>query len=112
MSILYLTSDLLFSSRVSQTAKQQGIDLQVSGAPDAAIASITADTRLVILDLTLPSLDVVSTVARLREANPTVRIVAYGPHVQAGKLNAARAAGCDEVLTRGQFDREIARVLA
>jgi hypothetical protein len=32
-----------------------------------------------------------------------LRVVAFGPHVHEERLAAARNAGCDEVVSRGEF---------
>jgi hypothetical protein len=39
-------------------------------------------------------------------------IVAYAPHVHEDRLRAATEAGCNEVLSRGQFDRQMDDILA
>src|SRR4051812_27902293 len=103
MPAFYLTNDLFFSSRVSGVAQRIGLDLRVANSLD----KLPADCRLVVLDLTLPSLNIAATVQTIKETQPTTRIIAYGPHVQDALLQGAQAAGCDEVLSRGQFDREM-----
>jgi DNA-binding NarL/FixJ family response regulator len=107
MPSYYLTNDLFFSSRVAGVAQRLGVDLQVGGS----VEKIAEDCRLVLIDLTLPSLDVTAVVNTIKERCPTARVVAYGPHVHEAQLAAATAAGCDEVLSRGQFDRDMERVL-
>ena len=68
-------------------------------SPDA-LASTPA--RLVLLDLSRPgALDAVSTVA--------APVVGFGSHVDDELLAAARAAGCDEVLPRSRFFRQLER---
>ena len=63
-----------------------------------------ASPALVILDLGMPGLDVRGVVARLRALRvPAAKIIAFGPHVHEALLQAARDAGCDTVLARGQF---------
>jgi hypothetical protein len=56
----------------------------------------------------LPGLDVHALVAAVREASPNgARVLAFGPHVHEASLAAARAAGCDEVVTRGEIERRL-----
>ena len=55
MHILYLTKDLLFSSRICSMASQQGATVNVVSKVDEAEA---ADPALAILDLSLPALDI------------------------------------------------------
>jgi DNA-binding NarL/FixJ family response regulator len=113
MPVYYLTGDLLFSSRVSGAAANLGVDLQVVGSVTKLLecAAAAVDCKLVLIDLTLSSLELDAAVQAIRERMPQARIVAYGPHVQEALLTAAAAAGCDEVLSRGQFDREFPRLL-
>lgn len=113
MVAFYLTSDLLFSSRVSGAAQRAGVDLRTVGSLEKLLeaAQQAGGCSLVIVDLTLPKLDITTAVTAIKERFSSARIVAYGPHVHEAKLAAASSAGCDEVLTRGQFDREMDRVL-
>jgi CheY-like chemotaxis protein len=113
MRAYYLTADLFFSSRVVGVAQQVGCDLRVVGSLEELLkqATDTGDCRLVLLDLTLPRLDVTETATTIKANYPHARIVAYAPHVHEATLEAAQAAGCDEVLSRGQFNREVERVL-
>ena len=110
---LFLTKDLLFSSRVDSLAKQLGIPLRMCAELDSgADAAIPPDTSLVLVDLTLPDLDVGQVVSSLREQTAeSALIVAFGPHVHEGALQAARQAGCDQVLSRGEFNNRMAEIL-
>ncbi len=40
-----------------------------------------------------------------------VRVIAFGPHVRADLFEQAAAAGADQVLARGAFDRRLGEVL-
>ena len=111
MPVYYLTGDLLFSSRVSGAAANLGVDLQIVVSVTQLLQRAAADCKLVLIDLTLSSLELDAAVQAVRERMPQARIVAYGPHVQEALLTAAAAAGCDEVMSRGQFDREFPRLL-
>ena len=110
MRVLYVTSDLFFSSRVSSLARECGIAVDFVAAVNAE-ERISAGVRLVILDLAQRSLDTASLVRAIREKADSATIVAYGPHVDEDALSAAREAGCDEVLPRSQFDQQILQIL-
>ncbi len=107
MLILFLTSDLVFPSRVSGIAAQLGARLETVANSEALVAKLQEaanEKSLVLIDLNCPGLDVKQLVPMLRAlANSPRAIVAFGPHVQEEKLAAAQAAGCDLVLPRGQF---------
>ena len=67
---------------------------------------------VVLVDLSMPGLDL-DVITKLRSCEPApLAIIAYGPHVAEGRLAAAREAGCDRVLTRGQAHREMANVVS
>jgi CheY-like chemotaxis protein len=71
-----------------------------------------ADGDLVVLDLSSGNVSPAEIVARLHNmSNPPAGIVAVGPHVHEARLAAARDAGCDEVLTRGQFNAQMDAIL-
>jgi len=102
----------MFSSRVVGAAKSHGIDIMVTSPLDAIEKASSTEIRQVILDLSTPNLDVEALVPKLREsADVPLTIVAYGPHVQEAKLVNAQSAGCDQVLTRGQFNSQIDELL-
>ncbi len=61
---------------------------------------------LVILDLSLDTLHPAALVQQLKEQTPSTRVVAFGPHVHRQRLADAKAAGCDAVMSRGQFHAE------
>lgn len=112
MSIVYLTNDLMFSSRVAGAAKAAGVDVRVVGSVASLLDSLSNEgIRLVILDLTLPSLDPTTVLPEIRSAAANVSVIAYGPHVHEQKLAAAKDAGCDQVLSKGQFSSSITNLI-
>ena len=112
MALFYLTNDLMFSSRVTGFAQQLGLALRMIGSLAGLLTEAqTTGCQFVLLDLALPGIDPRQTVAEIRTNFPTAKIVAYGPHVHEELLQAAAEAGCEEVLSRGQFHQQIERVL-
>ena len=105
MNGLMLCDDLIFFSRVSGTAKAHG--LVVRQARNSATLLELAKREPpggVILDLQNDGLDLPPLLAGLREACPAMpNVIAFGSHVEAETLRAARTAGCDKVMPRSQF---------
>jgi len=66
---------------------------------------------LVLVDLTAPALDIAALVVEMKALDPRPTIVAFGPHVHEALLAAARAAGCDQVASRGQFFAQLDGIL-
>ena len=109
--IIFLTDDLFFSPRVVGIAQAAGHSIR-EAANTAAAAELAASesARLVIVDLDASGLDVAALVASLGSDTPP-KVLAFGPHVQADKLDAAREAGCDLVVSRGQFSSDLSTLL-
>jgi CheY-like chemotaxis protein len=113
MSVLFFTKDLVFSSRVFGRTQALGIGLSVLSEADQLVANASRDqVQLVLLDLSTPGLDPKQLVPQLRRLpRPPKAIIAFGPHVHEAQLAAAREAGCDEVLVRGEFSSHMAGIL-
>lgn len=73
---------------------------------------------LVVMDLSLPKLDGLSAVYRMRETEATRRVpvIACSAHSPGVHLRAARAVGCDEYITKpidmGRLTETISRLLS
>ena len=137
-SVLFIGNDLMFQSKISSACRQAGMSLgvirnpkvlggvSISGASISG-ASISGDSisgdstggsadeagvpRLIVVDLGLANLDLAEVLASGRQIWPTTKWLGYGAHVQADRLDSATELGLDVVLTRGQFDRDMFRVL-
>jgi CheY-like chemotaxis protein len=109
-----LCDDLIFFSRVSGAARAAGLTVRmVRTAADLLAAARSAPPGGVILDIHNPGLDLPELLAALTASCPTMpRVVAYGSHVEAEALRAARKAGCDRVLPRSQFVAELEAKIA
>ena len=108
MKCYLISRDLMFSSQVSGAAAQAGIEFQTMGTP--ADCGVPEEASVVILDLTMPGLNIESAIHEAAAITST-KIIAVGPHVQGEKLEAAKEAGAHFVLSKGQAHRELATVL-
>jgi DNA-binding response OmpR family regulator len=114
MAVVLVSGDLMGASRVEGAARLSGVEYQMVGTIDAAIDACAATpVLLVAVDLATADIDVTSLVQRLRHRSENVpTIAAYGPHVHEAVLQRAKEAGCDLVLSRGQFMSQIESILA
>lgn len=107
-----LSDDLMFTSRITATAR--ALKLEMTTFRDSATLLTSAQQTApacVLVDLHNPGLDALAFVQSLRsQGNPT--IVAFGSHVDSEALKAAQAAGCDLVLPRSKFVEMLERDLA
>jgi hypothetical protein len=77
-------------------------DVEFVTGPGALVASGAA---ILVVDLSRPGvLDVLPGLAGRR-------VIAFGSHVDTDLLDAARAAGCDEVMARSEFFRRAPELL-
>ena len=98
----------MFSTRVRDAAASLGHHCEMVGRA-ADVPSRLDGTDLVIIDLMVPGGGALEAVEAARSAG--VAVVAYGEHVRADVLQAARDAGADDVLTRSEFTRRLPALL-
>src|SRR5262245_4216082 len=101
----------MFSSRLAGVAQAMGLSLQLDAQTASLPAKLSPDCRLVLIDLGLADLDLADTIATIRAAAPAAHILAFGAHVNEAVLASAQAAGCDTVLSRGQFHKQYVELL-
>lgn len=106
---LHLCDDMMFASRVSGEARAHGLAVKSVRTAEQLVERAGRETpACALIDLGLAGLNVPDLLRRLGEVcHPMPRVVAYGSHVDAEALRAARAAGCDPVLPRSQFVEEL-----
>jgi CheY-like chemotaxis protein len=113
MTVVLLSSDLTVLSRVEGAATRLGQSVRsASGESQAVELCQGDDVNTLIVDVSMPSLDVASLLNQLKASEGSgTRVVAFGPHVHEQRLAAAREAGCDLVVSRGQFFSQLETIL-
>jgi CheY-like chemotaxis protein len=111
---LLLSDDLIFTSRITGVGRDLGLTIRPARTPDALEALARQEApACVLLDLAFPGLNLADLIRRLDLVCPIrPRLVAYGAHVDAAGLHAARQSGCDVVLPRSAFVAELPAQLA
>jgi DNA-binding NarL/FixJ family response regulator len=115
--LVLLSDDLIFNSRISAPARDEGATVRGARDVDGAIAAASeSSATCVIADLALAGDRIGDLLAALCAFPVRPRVIAYGSHVDAAGLRAAAEAGCDVVLPRSKFvealDNELPRWLA
>jgi len=106
MHVLFLTDDLLFASRVQAAAAGLRLDVQISAPAKAASVASDPDCQLILADLFVLGDKAAEIIPQVKANFPQAKLIGFGPHVDVAMLATAKAAGCDEVLTRGEFQRQ------
>lgn len=100
--------DLFFRAKVLETAKSLSVDLEVARDADELLRQVRAEKPcLVLLDLQAAALQPLDSLAAL-EGIPVVGFLA---HELVELREQALAAGCGEVLTKGQFSASLPSIL-
>ena len=111
---ILLSRDLIFTSKVTGTARMLGCRVLVAGDVSLASAMIAQwQPRVVFVDLAAG--DLVQPAALLafqKLAGPATPFVAFGSHVDVAALAAARALGCDPVLPLSRFSAELPELIS
>ncbi|MGH8978725.1 MAG: DNA-binding response regulator [Acidimicrobiia bacterium] len=94
MRVCALVPDMMDRSRLANAVP--GIEF-VTDALEAQGADV------IVVDLSRRA----HTLATLRANSPTARIIAFGPHVDEARFEAAHRDGADRVLARSRFFRDI-----
>jgi len=108
---LFLSSDLMFGSRVGGGARQCGGKIETVLSTAQAVERLErGGYRLLIVDLETPGLDVEKLAETARKAG--VPTVGYASHVREAVLQRATDAGFDEVHPRSRFAAQVEGILA
>lgn len=108
--VTYLCTDLLFTSKIRETA--QALGHETAACRDAlSLAAMAREARLVIIDLRRP--DALDALTHLRSDAATAEVPAVGfcDHERADLMESAHRAGCSLVLAKGKFSSDLRRLL-
>ena len=113
--VLAAVEDLLFRSKISETADVVGVEAAFPRNPKKLLEALRASPPdLLVLDLNsarfepLELLRIVNSDSALQD----VRTVGFLSHVQGDLALAARESGCDRVMARSAFVENLPRVLS
>jgi hypothetical protein len=95
--------DLMDRSRVEIAGRTAGLAIDFVPRPEDLVSAVTSGARLIVVDLAHAG--VLEVLPRLTQAHT----VGFASHVDKALLDAAKAAGCDEVLPRSAIFRRLAR---
>lgn len=110
--VLALVDDLLFVSKIAETARHLGVEVRTVGSGAGLVAEAQAAApALVIADLNARG-GAIEAVGALRAAGCAAPVVGFLSHVQANLAERAQAAGFDQVLPRSKFTQQLPQILA
>jgi len=106
--IVYWVQDLLFTSKIRETARVKG--LAVEAARDLAqLVAAAPKASVMILDLRRPG--ALEAIGAIKAASATVKIVGFVDHEAVDMFEQARALGC-QTLAKGKFSSDLPNLLS
>ena len=113
--VLGALEDLLFKSKISETASQLGIEAAFPRSPKKLLDALReSPPDLLVLDLNSARFEPLKLLGEVKsdEAMRGIPTVGFLSHVQKDLAVAAREAGCDRIVARSAFTRDLPRILA
>ena len=103
-----LCRDLIFTSKITGTARELGHRVLVAGSDSLARSMLDQwRPRVIFVDLAAGDLASPEALLAYRTILPEARFIAFGSHVDTAALARARDAGCDPVMPRSKFTAEL-----
>jgi CheY-like chemotaxis protein len=111
--ILALVDDLLFLSKIQQTAQHLGVTVKTAQPADLLRPGIEDAPNALLIDLNHRSGKALEVLRTLKCDAKTkgIPIIGFVSHVQNEVIAAARKAGCDLVLARSAFTSQLPSLL-
>ena len=113
--VLAAVEDLLFKSKISETADQLGVEARFPRSPERLLDALReTPPDLLVLDLNSTRFEPFALLRIVKSDRDLAHVPTVGflSHVQKDLAVAARASGCDRVVARSAFTRDLPQILA
>ena len=113
--VLAAVEDLLFKSKISETAETLGVEARFPSSPTKLLETLReSPPELLVLDLNSARFEPLTLLRTVKsdDATKDVRTVGFLSHVQKDLAVAAREAGCDRVIARSAFTKDLPKILS
>lgn len=114
-TVVAAVEDMLFVSKIRETAKAVGMIANFPRSADALLDSIGEDRpNLIVVDLHSLRFNAIELAGELKsnESLKTIPLLGFFSHVQTDLQRQAIEAGYDQVIPRSVFFRDLASILA
>ncbi len=111
-SIISITGDLIFATKITSTARALDVATVTVRRMESLEARLEAHhDALVLIDLDTDDLDVIQAISACVAAAHAPRVVAYVSHIRHDLIDAADEAGAHEVVARSVFVTRLPELL-
>ena len=111
-TLVMLIPDLFFSVRVADTVRALGHTPREVPHAEALVSAANENAAAIVIDTQERTgwQDAVQTI-KSNPATAHIPILAFGPHVDVAASRTAVGVGCDRIVTRGKFSKELPQLL-
>ena len=113
--VVAAVEDLLFRSKISETASTLGVEALFPRSPKKLMSEVQASPPdLLVLDLNSARFEPLKLLQHIKsdEASKDVPVIGFLSHVQKDLAVAAREFGCDRVMARSAFTKDLPQILS
>jgi DNA-binding NarL/FixJ family response regulator len=111
MNVLVAIHDMMFSSKVTAALGGKKV-LWLPRGNKVAEQVALVKPEVLLIDLAAPALDSVNAIRAIKASDQRGTVViGYVDHTREDVMQAARDAGCDQVLSKGEFARRLPELL-
>ena len=112
--VLLVGQNLFFLGRVEAAAEPLGYEVRRATTESGFRNQLDDHSPdLILVDLEGDEATWVGTLEFLKELKlESTQVIAFGPHEQVATLERARTLSCDQVLNKGEFNRDLSKILA
>ena len=112
-TVFVLGQNLFFLPRIMNAAKHSGLSMRLTNTEaDFWKAYQEQPPALVLVDLEGDPDVWPKVLEQLRTQDSETSLVAFGPHTDVKGMELARNLGCDQVLSKGEFSRDMIKLIA
>ena len=112
--VIAVVDDMFFASKIKEAFKSTAVELDIAMDSTSLFEMLNAgDITLIIIDLNSKRFNPIELIIELKSSKKikNIPILGYLPHVEEGLKTNALDAGCDIVMPRSRFSREISQIL-
>ena len=108
--VLGIVTDLMFVVRIGDAVRRAGRKPMFVGSLERVRVQAAEKPVLVIVDLACVAANPIQVIEEMKALQ--IPVIAFGAHVDADALRAAREAGADRVMPRSRFVEELEKLVA
>ena len=110
--ILLFVKNFRLGTKISEALTDQNMSIKFAEGERFGLTEITDDIKVVILDLDDSVFQTVAFVSGVRNINKSMKIIGYMKVIHKETYDRLKAAGCDIILPKSSFVKNIRNLIA